>query len=307
MSESSNIDFFTKLDWTKSTEDLLISWADIALCYTWIFDKSYRHYNHVNYRFTIPVIVFSTITGTLSMSFGNLLNEDQAKTGQIIVGGVNIFIGILSTLQNFFRYAQQSEANLSATRDWAKLHRNIKIELSIERQNRKDASEFVRSARQEYERLLNSRPVIPSNIMMDFKKQYRNSDVIKPEVLDKIRHIILDDEKNIITHYVPRVDENRNFLTRMSSFIQKTNPFSPRNSDISIETSTPPVSRSITPDDVTPVQITRKISINIPDDQTKQLHHNIDCIIEEEQELDEEKSEKSEKKFAFQIHNNYDE
>ena len=44
MSESSNIDFFTKLDWTKSTEDLLISWADIALCYTWIFDKSYRHY-----------------------------------------------------------------------------------------------------------------------------------------------------------------------------------------------------------------------------------------------------------------------
>jgi hypothetical protein len=307
MSESSNIDFFTKLDWTKSTEDLLISWADIALCYTWIFDKSYRHYNHVNYRFTIPVIVFSTITGTLSMSFGNLLNEDQAKTGQIIVGGVNIFIGILSTLQNFFRYAQQSEANLSATRDWAKLHRNIKIELSIERQNRKDASEFVRSARQEYERLLNSRPVIPSNIMMDFKKQYRNSDVIKPEVLDKIRHIILDDEKNIITHYVPRVDENRNFLTRMSSFIQKTNPFSPRNSDISIETSTPPVSRSITPDDVTPVQITRKISINIPDDQTKQLHHNIDCVIEEEQELEEEKSEKSEKKFAFQIHNNYDE
>jgi len=145
MSESSNIDFFTKLDWTKSTEDLLISWADIALCYTWIFDKSYRHYNHVNYRFTIPVIVFSTITGTLYMSFGNLLNEDQAKTGQIIVGGVNIFIGILSTLQNFFRYAQQSEANLSATRDWAKLHRNIKIELSIERQNRKDASEFVRS------------------------------------------------------------------------------------------------------------------------------------------------------------------
>ena len=80
---------------------------------------------------------------------------------------------------------------------------------------------------------------------------------------------------------------------RMSSFIQKTNPFSPRNSDISIETSTPPVSRSITPDDVTPVQITRKISINIPDDQTKQLHHNIDCVIEEEQELEEDNSEGS--------------
>ena len=191
MSENSSIDFFTNLDWTKSTEDLLISWADIALCYSWIFDKSYRHYNHVNYRFTIPIIVFSTVTGTLSMSLNSLVSEDKVKTGQVIIGGVNIFIGILSTLQNFFRYAQQSEANLTATRDWAKLHRNIKIELSIERQSRKPASEFVRSARQEYERLLNSRPVIPSNILMEFKRQYRYSDVIKPEVLDKVRHIIL--------------------------------------------------------------------------------------------------------------------
>ena len=317
MSENSSIDFFTNLEWTKSTEDLLISWADIALCYTWIFDKSYRHYNNVNYQFTIPIIVCSTITGTLSMSLSSLISEEQVKTGQVVIGGVNIFIGILSTLQNFFRYAQQSEANLAATRDWAKLHRNIKIELSIERPNRKPASEFVRSARQEYERLLNSRPVIPANIMMDFKKQYRNSDVIKPEVLDKIRHIILDDEKNIITHHVPQRDEQRNLLTRMSSFIQKKNPFSPRNSGISensVEITTPPVTRSVTPVDTTPIQITRKLSINIPENNTQPEHHKIDCVIEEEDMKDnelneafelkkEEINEKSEKSFVFQIHN----
>jgi len=200
MSENTAVDFFTNLDWTKSTEELLVSWADIALCYTWIFDKAYRHFNHVNYRFTIPIIVLSTITGTLSMSIDSLVGETDVKTGQVIIGGVNIFIGILSTLQNFFRYAQQSEMNLTATRDWAKLHRNIKIELSIERAYRKPAAEFVRSARQEYERLLNARPVIPSNILEDFKRQYRHSDIIKPETLDKIRHIILDDEKNMINH-----------------------------------------------------------------------------------------------------------
>lgn len=199
MSENTAVDFFSNLDWTKSTEELLVSWADIALCYTWIFDKAYRHFNHVNYRFTIPIIVFSTITGTLSMSIDSLVGEGGVKTGQVVIGGVNIFIGILSTLQNFFRYAQQSELNLTATRDWAKLHRNIKIELSIERKYRKPAVEFVRSARQEYERLLNSRPVIPSKILEDFKRQYRHSDVIKPEVLDKIRHLILDDDKNMIT------------------------------------------------------------------------------------------------------------
>lgn len=231
MSDNTSIDFFTELDWTKPTEDLLVSWADIALCYTWIFDKSYRKYNNINFRFTIPIIVLSTITGTLGMSMNSLFSESQINTGQIAIGGVNIFIGILSTLQNFFRYAQQSELHLAATKDWAKLHRNIKIELSIERRNRKPAAEFVRYARQEYERLLNSRPVIPSAILEDFKRQYRYSDVIKPEVLEKIRHIIIDDESNMVSNVPPKKPEEGSYiLNRLKSFrnlITRTPPASP--------------------------------------------------------------------------------
>jgi hypothetical protein len=237
MNENSNTDFFTNLEWIKSTEYLLISWADIALCYSWIFDKSYRRLNNINYRYTIPIIVMSTVTGTISMSLNSLLNDDQVKTGQIVLGGINIFIGILSTLQNFFRYAQLSEAHLTATRDWAKLHRNIKIELSIERKNRKSASEFVRSARQEYERLLNSRPVIPSSILMDFKRQYRNSDIIKPEVVEKIKHMILDEEKNIVLNEPQKSEPRSTWLNRMGSFITRNKSFTPRYNDISDEVS----------------------------------------------------------------------
>lgn len=239
MSENTAVDFFTNLDWTKSTEELLVSWADIALCYTWIFDKAYRHFNHVNYRFTIPIIVLSTITGTLSMSIDSLVGESDVKTGQVVIGGVNIFIGILSTLQNFFRYAQQSEMNLTATRDWAKLHRNIKIELSIERAYRKPAAEFVRAARQEYERLLNARPVIPSNILEDFKRQYRHSDIIKPETLDKIRHIILDDEKNMIDNK-PSVSQS----TPSSVMSKLRTLMSPRKADSSLPTTPYPSTNS---------------------------------------------------------------
>ena len=237
MSENSHVDFFTRLDWTKSTEELLVSWADISLCYTWIFDKSYRSYNNVNYSFTIPIVIFSTITGTLSMSLSSIVPEASLMTGQFVIGAVNIFIGILSTLQNFFRYAQQSELHLSATRDWAKLHRNIKIELSIERQYRKPAEEFVRYARQEYERLLNTRPVIPSNILNDFKRLYKNSDVIKPETLEKIKHLILDDDRNmIINSSISNSETPKPFLERLTSFIKRT--------PSTLETETPLPSRN---------------------------------------------------------------
>lgn len=256
MSENSNVDFFTNLDWTKSTEELLVSWADISLCYTWIFDKSYRSYNHINYRFTIPIVILSTITGTLSMSLNTIVPESSLLTGQFVIGGVNIFIGILSTLQNFFRYAQQSELHLAATRDWAKLHRNIKIELSIERKYRKPAEYFVRYARQEYERLLNTRPVIPTKIMDNFKRLYKNSDVIKPETLEKIRHLILDDDRNMIVNN-PQTQINQSFINKITSFIKRSpSVFQP---------STPNVSLTNTPSEpFTPNTSKNDLNINTP-------------------------------------------
>ena len=255
-----NIDFFTNLDWTDTTEDLLISWTDISHCYTWIFDRSYRKYNSINYRFTIPIIVLSTITGTISMSMESILPAESVRTGQVIIGGINIFTGILGTLHNFFRYAQESELHLTATNDWSRFHRNIKIELSIERGSRKPAVEFIRSTRQEYERLLNNRPVIPSNVIDEFKKTFRHSDIIKPEILDKICHTYIDDEKNVISQYTvnkKRLEQNpkislvdKLLLTIKSpknNSNTNSNTNSNINSNINSNTNTPSLSFNLKP------------------------------------------------------------
>lgn len=198
MITENNLEFFTELDWNTSTEELLISWADIAKCYTIIYENSYRKYNNINYRFTIPIIIMSTIAGTLSMSITALVDQEYEKSMQMVLGGVNIFTGILGTLQNFFRYAQESESHLTATNDWSKLYRYIKIELSIERKNRRPANEFVRYARQEYERLLSNKPVIPKDVIDDFKKKYSKSDIIKPDIMEQVSHTYLDRNRNVI-------------------------------------------------------------------------------------------------------------
>jgi hypothetical protein len=196
--DKTNDNFFKHLEWTESTENLLISWADIASCYSWIYDQSYRKYSRINYQFTIPIIVLSTITGTVGVGINAIFPSEYVAEGQLALGAVNIFIGILGTLQNFFRYAQLSESHLSAHNVWSKLHREIKTELSIERKYRMDVKDFVRSVRQEYERLLTARPVIPNQVVSDFKKKFKRSDVIKPEILDRVAHTYLDEDTNII-------------------------------------------------------------------------------------------------------------
>lgn len=236
MNSNDNInDFFVNLEWNDPVEKLLVSWADISMCYTWIYEKSYRHLNKLNYKFSLPIIILSTITGTLSMSLRAIIPDGYQDTVQFGLGAVNIFTGIITTLQNFFRYAQQSESSLTATTDWSKLHRNIKIELSIERHNRRPATEFVRATRQEYERLLNSRPVIDQEIISDFKKEFEHSDIIKPEILDKVEHTIIYQDAKTIDLYRTNVDrpkdkkEKIGFLERIASIVTPSNSQSPKN------------------------------------------------------------------------------
>ena len=48
------------------------------------------------------------------------------------VGGTNIFAGILSTLQNFLRYAELMESHRVCEVQWSKFSRNIAVELALE-------------------------------------------------------------------------------------------------------------------------------------------------------------------------------
>ena len=55
----------------------------------------------------------------------------EQKMAMGIVGGINIFAGILSTLQNFLRYAELMEGHRSAGVSWSKFGRNISVELAL--------------------------------------------------------------------------------------------------------------------------------------------------------------------------------
>jgi len=179
-----------KLEWTDTTENLLVSWADISTCYKWLHDQSFRMFQRANYAFSIPIIIMSTITGTLSVGMSSIVPEEWVHTAQIAVGGINIFTGIVSTLQNFFHYAQLSEAHFNAGVGWSKLHRNIAIELSVDRKYRKNADTFIRVCRADYDRLLEQSPTVPEKVIKKFKDVFKkNSDLIRPDICDHLQHL----------------------------------------------------------------------------------------------------------------------
>lgn len=183
-----------RMRWTEQLEKILISWADKAIVYKWFHYRAAKKYKKLNYGFTIPCVLLSSILASASFSItgqGGLIPDEWKEIAQYIIGGVNIFIGSLQTLQNFFKFAQNCESHDSVGRQWFKFYRMINTELNIERNKRKDADDFLKYSRLEYDRLIELSPTIPGYIIEEFKKEFGHiKDLELPDICNVIEHTI---------------------------------------------------------------------------------------------------------------------
>ena len=158
--------------WTREQEELLASWSERASGYRWLHSRSEKLYRCRNYTFTIPVIILSTLTGTANFAMDSFVPEEHKQMAMACVGGVNIFAGVLSTLQNFLRYAELMESHRVSEVSWSKLSRDIAVELTLEPKMRKPAFDFLNVCRAEYDRLIEQSPPIDDDIIKRYKGEF---------------------------------------------------------------------------------------------------------------------------------------
>jgi len=177
--------------WTDEVERLLSEWSEKASCYRWLYSRSEKKYRNRYYLFSIPVIVLSTLTGAANVGLSSYIPEGDQSTAQAIVGGINIFAGILSTLQNFLKVAEIMEASRIAGCAWSKIGRNISIELAIDPNRRTPAHDFLSITRAEYDRLIEQSPTIDDDIIDVFKKKFKTYKVSKPAITNGLDKCII--------------------------------------------------------------------------------------------------------------------
>jgi len=188
--------------WTLEQEELLAEWSEKASCYRWLHHNSEKRYRCRNFAFTIPVIILSTLTGTANFAMDSFVPQEQKKMAMGIVGGFNIFAGIMSTLQNFLRYAELMEGHRSSSVSWSKFSRNITVELALDEKRRKPAGDFLKICRAEFDRLIEQSPSIDDIIIKHFDKQFKENDIIRPEICNGLKKckIYKPSEEDKLTH-----------------------------------------------------------------------------------------------------------
>lgn len=175
-------------------------WADKAQCYRWLHDRCEKEFSIKNAWITIPVIILSTITGTANFAIGSLIGDDpmDQKYAQSVIGTVSIFAGMLTTIGNFLRFAQGSEAHRVAGIAWGKFQRQIAVELALHPNERIECMDFLKICRAELDRLIEQSPPIPDSVLDQFEREFKDiKDVKKPEICNGLEHTRTFDDSNV--------------------------------------------------------------------------------------------------------------
>lgn len=156
-----------KVEWTEENEKIMAEWCDIAQCYKWLNTRAHQKYSIRHAWFTIPAITLSTISGTASFAQASLPVAYQSFA-PMVIGAINIFIGILTTVQQYLKISELNESHRVAAISWDKFSRNIRIELAKAPLERMDCGSFLKISRQEFDRMMETSPSIPIPIVQEF-------------------------------------------------------------------------------------------------------------------------------------------
>ena len=195
----STIESYKDITWEPHHDSIFVDWADKASCYKWLHDKSYLKYSSRRNMFTIPVIIMSTLTGTANFALERVPEQYQDLCS-IVIGSVNIFAGIITTVGQFLKLNELTESHRTASVAWDKFHRCIRIELIKSPEERPDVNYFMKTSRDEFDRLMETCPGIDKGIVQMFRKQLTSgidkgdvirknknfNKLIKPEIFNEI-------------------------------------------------------------------------------------------------------------------------
>lgn len=196
-----------KIKWTDKHVDILVDWADKAMCYRWLHSKNTDKYKRLNALFTVPVIIMSTLTGTANFAYERVPSDMQSYYS-MIVGGINILAGIVTTIQNFLKISELNESHRVASIAWDKFHRKIKLEITKSPDERSDVDAFLKNCSEEFDRLTETSPDIDESVLKMFKSTFEGKLSILQNVKEFFTHKIKVDGQGEI---VPISDKQKAF------------------------------------------------------------------------------------------------
>ena len=171
--------------WHSQQEEILKMWGEASACYRFMNYQAYLNYKKMSFRFTLPIIVISTVTGTANFAQGTFPSVAQPYVPSVI-GAFNLFAAIITTIMQFLKVNELMECHRVSSVQYGKLSRMIRLELALPLFERSmDGSDMVEQCRAEFDRLIEQSPSIPGYIIRQFEAEFPGeAGFSKPEIMN---------------------------------------------------------------------------------------------------------------------------
>ena len=170
--------------WHPQQEKILKAWGEAAACYRYMHYQAYCSYKNLSMKFTIPLIIVSTITGT-----ANFAQETFPPTVQpfvpSVIGGLNLITAIATTIMQFLKINELMEGHRVASVQYGKVSRTIRLELTLPLLERtQNGTNMIENMRAEYDRLIEQSPNVPKKMIDSFEREFPDDNTFfKPEIM----------------------------------------------------------------------------------------------------------------------------
>jgi hypothetical protein len=209
-------------NWTKENITTIFEWLTIASFNILCLDLATKYYKHIIRNSVILGLVFSTLSGTISVS-ELVVKVGLSEESRPVLGYVlnTLFIIMTFTIATFTGYIKvyQIQENLERAiqykQEWTLFSTSIASELQLPIELRKDAVWMIIKNKSKYLDLLKSEVEIPEGIRKSAHKQLNSQNILKFDV-SNLTNIIMEigsQEYNaIITnrHTPLKINEVRN-------------------------------------------------------------------------------------------------
>ena len=184
------------IKWTNNLEAYLKEVGEHSLCLSMLHKSCEAKYSHKALCIDLPVIILSTICGSLTLSAKNLFGESYEDDALKIVGGLSLVTSTLGTIQAYFSFSRRAENHRNSYLEYAKLYRFIKVELGLPRESRIRPKDLLKLVNDNFERLNELSPLVDKKSISSFRGKYKRSTIERPPIVNGLEEIgIYKDEE----------------------------------------------------------------------------------------------------------------
>lgn len=159
-------DLFTEMEYTPEFEQLLKENGDHAQVYSILHQMSYIKYKQRFDLFNIPLIIMTAVIGFIT---GINLSYQHIS---IILGASSVFVSIMKSIVSYLKLSERSENHRICALQFGQISNEIKIELSLRREQRQPAKIMLDIVKVKFKNLMEVAQLLDNDVVTKFRNKY---------------------------------------------------------------------------------------------------------------------------------------